>query len=240
MGGGGGAEAVDHVGGLEHRPGGRADQQPGVVVDDVEDLHVGAVGQLPVGDVGLPAFIRHLRGEPHIRRPRSFLRLRGDAPPAGQDPPDRRDRRRLTVPLTQVEGDGRRPGVQALLGQPLAQLDDLLLHGGRCPLRARPRPPRPRLKTRLPVGLEPANKSDHPPPGHPVLPGDRALRPALDLDRGNHKPCQRHSTPPRVRCALCRETSVNYVVKPDIVGGAASDQPKRRLTWTNQPRSIFR
>ena len=35
---GGLAEHGDHVGGLEDQPGGRGGQQPGVVVDDVEDL----------------------------------------------------------------------------------------------------------------------------------------------------------------------------------------------------------
>ena len=38
--------------------------QPGVVVDDVEDLHAAAVGQLPVRGVRLPAFVGLLRGEP--------------------------------------------------------------------------------------------------------------------------------------------------------------------------------
>jgi hypothetical protein len=32
---------------------------------------------------------------------------------------------------------------------------------------------------------------------------------------------------------------VNDVLNSDTVGGAASDQPKRRLTWTNRLRSIF-
>ncbi len=54
---------------------------------------VGAVGELPVGGVGLPAFVGLLGFEPVPGRPGSLLRLRGDEAAAGQDPPDRRDRR---------------------------------------------------------------------------------------------------------------------------------------------------
>jgi len=39
---------------------GAGDQQSGVVVEDVEDLHFAAVGQHPVGDVGLPQLIGQL------------------------------------------------------------------------------------------------------------------------------------------------------------------------------------
>jgi hypothetical protein len=53
----GGVQAGDDVAGFEDRPGGGASQQPGVVVGDVEDLGVAAVGQRPVGDVGLPALV---------------------------------------------------------------------------------------------------------------------------------------------------------------------------------------
>ncbi len=36
---------------------GDAQQVAGVVIEPVEDLHVGAVGQVPMGEVGLPAFV---------------------------------------------------------------------------------------------------------------------------------------------------------------------------------------
>ena len=32
--------------------------QAGVVVEQVEDLHFGVIGQAPVGDVGLPELVR--------------------------------------------------------------------------------------------------------------------------------------------------------------------------------------
>jgi hypothetical protein len=63
-----GRERVGDVGGFEHGPGGDRDRQPRVVVDDVEDLHAAAVGELPVGEVGLPAFVGLIGFEPDQRR----------------------------------------------------------------------------------------------------------------------------------------------------------------------------
>lgn len=64
MGGEGVAEAVAHGHGGEHGSGGAGEGFAGVVVDDVEDLDGGpgggcgvGTGQVPVGDVGLPAFV---------------------------------------------------------------------------------------------------------------------------------------------------------------------------------------
>jgi hypothetical protein len=57
-----GVQVGDDVAGLEHRAGGGTGQQPGMVIDDVEDLYLALdaamVDQLPVGDVGLPALVR--------------------------------------------------------------------------------------------------------------------------------------------------------------------------------------
>lgn len=50
-------EVVDDIGAGHGQVGGRGDQQPGVVVEGVEDVDVGAVGELPVGGIGLPAFV---------------------------------------------------------------------------------------------------------------------------------------------------------------------------------------
>jgi len=63
-------ERSDNIGGLggHKRLGG--DQQPGMVVNHVEDLHLGAVGELPVGGVGLPALV----GELGLETPPGALR----------------------------------------------------------------------------------------------------------------------------------------------------------------------
>jgi hypothetical protein len=86
-------EHLPHLGAGEDPPGDRGDADSGVVVEDVEDLHLGAVGELPVGDVGLPAFVGLVGGEPSPGRAGPFLWLRRHEPAANQDPPDRRHRR---------------------------------------------------------------------------------------------------------------------------------------------------
>ena len=57
-------EAVVDVGGLEHPQGVAADAESGVVVEEVENLHVGALGELPVGDIKLPALVGLLGCKP--------------------------------------------------------------------------------------------------------------------------------------------------------------------------------
>ena len=63
-----------------HQPGDRSDTDPGVVVEDVADFDPGTVGEAPVGDVGLPAFVGLVGAEPSstttgavsaVARPRS-------------------------------------------------------------------------------------------------------------------------------------------------------------------------
>src|SRR6266536_4300702 len=58
-----------------------AHQQPGVVIDHVEDLDVGLIGELSVGEVGLPSLVGHHRLEPHERALRALLRLGGQRSP---------------------------------------------------------------------------------------------------------------------------------------------------------------
>ena len=57
------------------RGGGDGDGVAGVVVDEVEDLYVGAVGQPPVGEFGLPAFVGLLGGEADVGRFGALLRV---------------------------------------------------------------------------------------------------------------------------------------------------------------------
>jgi hypothetical protein len=50
----------------------------GVVIEPGHNLDFGAVGQLPVNEVGLPPLVRLLGGEPDVRRLRPLLRLGDD------------------------------------------------------------------------------------------------------------------------------------------------------------------
>jgi len=60
-----------------------------VVVDHVEDLDRGAVGEGPVGDVHLPAFVGEFGNEPLVGAAGPFVGLGGHEPAGVQDPPDR-------------------------------------------------------------------------------------------------------------------------------------------------------
>jgi hypothetical protein len=139
----GGVEARQDVGGLEHASGIRAHQEPGVVVEGVQDLDLGAVAEPPVGDVGLPALVGHLGAEPDPRAAGSLLRLGGDEPPAVEDPPDRGPGGQPLTEMTtpEVDLDRRGPGVDPEVGQLLAQTDDLVLELVGGPAWARSRPP---------------------------------------------------------------------------------------------------
>jgi hypothetical protein len=93
-----------------------------MVVDEVQHLDVAAVGQRPVGGVGLPALVGQLGAETYIGAPGPFLGLGDDKTSPGQHPPDARHRRdqlagAAFTPGHQVVLDSVRPGVQALFGQ---------------------------------------------------------------------------------------------------------------------------
>ena len=103
--------------------GGAAQEVAGVVVEPVQDLGIGAVGQLPVGEVGLPRLVRQFGLEAAVGTLRSLARVGVDGPVSGQDPRDR-GRRDDGVLLLQVPADGVWAGVQALLGECLAQGED--------------------------------------------------------------------------------------------------------------------
>jgi hypothetical protein len=68
-------EGLDDVGGFGGHEGAGGDQEAGVVIDDVEDLDVSAVGQGPVGGVGLPALFGQLGLETPPRAAGPQLRL---------------------------------------------------------------------------------------------------------------------------------------------------------------------
>ena len=142
----------------------------GVVIEPGQDLGVRAVGERVVGEVGLPALVRHVCLEPDVGRLRPLGRARGDQSGPAQVPADGRSRHFELVVVLQVPGDGLRPGVQALPGQFLAQPDDqvgrLVADRGRGGLR----PPGPRLERCLALGLVAVEQRVDPGAGDPVRP----------------------------------------------------------------------
>ena len=95
-----GQEGVDHLRAQGDAAGLRRDVDPRVIVENVEDFDLAVVGEAPVGDVGLPAFVGLVGAERAPRRVGPFLRLRVTNP--------RRDKIRQIV---EVAGTGSTPTV---------------------------------------------------------------------------------------------------------------------------------
>lgn len=121
--------------------GGDGERVAGVVVEPAQDFGVGLVGEPPVGEVGLPAFIGLLGGEADVGRTRALLRGRGDQPGCGQVTVDGADRDGGAVVVGRVPGDGLGPVVEAFVGQFGAQSHDELDVGFGQAARAGVRPP---------------------------------------------------------------------------------------------------
>ncbi|MDF2745952.1 MAG: hypothetical protein K0S98_236 [Propionibacteriaceae bacterium] len=85
---GSGQEGSDH--GLASDPSTReaSKQVAGVVVEPVDDLHAGAVGYLPVGEIRLPALVGLVGLESTIGAFGSLLRFRADQPRGGENTTD--------------------------------------------------------------------------------------------------------------------------------------------------------
>lgn len=110
---------------------GDGDREPGVVVEEGQDLGVGVgagpaigSGEPVMGEVGLPGCVGLLGGEPDVGGLGSLLRFGDDQPGLGQVPGDRRPGDCDVVVVVEVPADGVGTGVQSRRGQFLAQLDD--------------------------------------------------------------------------------------------------------------------
>jgi len=111
--------------------GGDEDGVAGVIVHEAEDLDVSAIGEGVVGEVGLPAFVGQLGGEPDVGGLGPLGRLRDHQASASQVAGHRRGRDPYPVAVLQVPHDGVRSRVQALALEIFAELDDQLDRGRR-------------------------------------------------------------------------------------------------------------
>ena len=112
----------------------------GVVVEPGEDFGVGLVGEPPVGEVGLPAFVGLVGGEADVGGLGAFRRCRCHQPGRGEVAADRGDRHLQLVVMFQMPGDGVGSGVKARGAQLGAQFDDQIDGGLRQAGRAGVRP----------------------------------------------------------------------------------------------------
>jgi hypothetical protein len=123
----GGPEAGDHIRAGGMAAGIAAHTKPRVVIDNVQDRDLVAVGQLPMGDVGLPAFVGLLGAKRAPAGPGPLLRLRSDKATSGtrsaksSTPRHHSPTTASREPACQVSGDGLCAHIQTLLGQLLAQ-----------------------------------------------------------------------------------------------------------------------
>jgi hypothetical protein len=113
------------------RVGGAAQEVSGVVVEPVEDLRVGAVGQAPVGEVRLPALVGLGCLEASVGGAGAFAGFGLDQAGGVQDASDGGGRRCGVTAFGQVPGDREGAGVEAVTDQLQSQFDDELAdHGG--------------------------------------------------------------------------------------------------------------
>jgi hypothetical protein len=170
-------DGVDDVGAGRDASGVAGDGQAGGVVDDVEDLDLGVIGQLPVGDVGLPAFVGLGGLESSPWGAGSFLGLCGDESSAAQDPPNSRHGRnfgdgRIGV---QVGGDGFSAGVEALFVQGFAQPHDGVFDVDRYRARVVMGSARAGRERRVAFGFVAPHQLLYPGARHVVVAGDFAF-----------------------------------------------------------------
>ena len=100
-----GKERIDHDGPGDGLVNGAGEEFSGVVIKPVQDFHVAAIAELPVGEVRLPCLVRLGCFKPDVRGSRSFPRFRYDKAGVVQDPPARRCRRWHQAFIVQVPGD---------------------------------------------------------------------------------------------------------------------------------------
>ncbi len=89
-----------------------------MVVEPVQDLDVGPVGEGPVGEVRLPGLVGLVGLKADVGAAGSFRGFRGDQARSGDDAPDGGDRGRGEAFVFEVPGDRDRTGVETLGVEP--------------------------------------------------------------------------------------------------------------------------
>ncbi len=172
-------EGGNHVGrGRDRHHDGRR-HYPGVVVDEVEDLHIRPIGQCPVGHVRLPGLVGQGRLEPCPGRPRPLLGLGDDEPPSHEHPVDGGSTGCHAVAMAEVVLDAERAGVESLLLELLAEGHDLVLDLDGSLRRTSVRSLRPEDECLVAAGVESDDLLGHPRLRHVERRGHRSERPTL-------------------------------------------------------------
>ena len=244
--------ALDDRGG---DPGVRADVQgvAGAVVEPGDDLDVRAgpsvgMGQSVVGEVGLPGLVRHGGLEADVGGLGSLRGLGGDQPCRGEVAADGGSRHPVSVVVLEVPGDGLGAGVQAGVGQLLADPQDELDHRGRQGGRGGLGASGAGLHRCLALGFVAGLELVDPGAVDAVTGGDlgRALvvdeegrddqaRLRCGLRHGRASSPARLSPMTRDRCRLCRETSVADVLNQHTVSPTEETAGQRPFSLGAEP-----
>ena len=174
------------------------------------------IGELPVGDVGLPHLVWQVGLEADQAAAGSLLWLGPDQSLSSEDPPDRRDgRRRQPIGLPgQVEGDCLCSAVVAFPRELVAQPHDRPDGLWRGLVLASQGAPRARLQ-RLSASVSVAGQQLVDPAAmHPMSCCQLADRPPFQHVRLDEIPRHLHRKTPSRWCLLCPDTSVDYQLQP--------------------------
>jgi hypothetical protein len=198
-------EGLEHVRGFDGVQCNGGEAEARVVVDQVENLDVGGVGQLPVGRVGLPHLVGQLGLEANPRGLGTLVRLGRDQAVGLEDPPDGRPRGRGSEAQAKVVGDGLRSGVMTGTGQLAPQLDDCILNLGSGPGWAGLRLAGAGFKGRIAALSIASKETEKPAARDRMRPRQLARARSADDDRFHQEPPQVHS-PTSSGSPLCLET----------------------------------
>lgn len=168
-----------------------------MIVDEVDDLHLGRVGKAPVGDIGLPALVEKARLEAHEARTRTLARLRSDETPTDEHAVDSSNRRHQFTGETQVVVDRLRAGVEALLGELFARQHNSILELGWGPVPDPARRPGAWFDRFDAARAVAGDELGDPGLGNPVGGRDLAVTASFELDGFDDVVGQIHRTPPR-------------------------------------------
>ena len=113
-------ESIDDYGAGDARVGVQGEEEPGVVIEPVDDFNVGAISEPPVGEIRLPTLVGLVGFEANVGGFGAFPGFRDDQPGAFQDTTDRGARRRGRGLLEESVSDGLRTCIETISAQLVA------------------------------------------------------------------------------------------------------------------------
>src|SRR5580704_3096488 len=168
-------------------------QQPAVVIEPIEDLHVGFVSQPPVDEIRLPHLIRLRRLKTDVAASGALAGLRDYQPGVMQNPPDRRGRQDPKLLPLEVPADRLRAGIQPVRGQRSTQLEHSLTDLWRGRSGGPFRPSRTRLDSVQATGPTASQKAMKVPAGEPILGSGSSDGHLVGYDLENSNTGSRHA-----------------------------------------------